>query len=178
MAAATGPAVVFVGRPAANRASNAGAGGVEALFLVEVAIQNHGRFGSVIREGVHARYYDLVRTHGVVNDCRLILSCSVRIGRVRISTLEAALLGRRMFKRELGVSRLFDLDHERHSSFRAAKRERLARVFVRDGVHVLEVAIRTALDHAASKLGLLIRVLEIDDRECDPRIASRVLRFE
>src|SRR5208282_1689525 len=92
--------------------------------------------------------------------------------------LEAALLGRRMFKRQLGVSRLFDLDHERHSPLGTAKRERFARVFVRDGVHVLEVAIRTALDHAASKLGILIGIMEIDDGECDTRIASCVLRFE
>lgn len=83
-----------------------------------------------------------------------------------------------MFKRELGVSRLLDLDHERHSSFGAAKRERLARVLERDGVHVLEIAIRTALDHAATKLGLLIGIVEIDDRECDTRIAWCVLRLE
>jgi hypothetical protein len=83
-----------------------------------------------------------------------------------------------MFKRELGVSRLLDLDHERHSPLGAAKRERLARVLERDGVQVLEIAIRTALDHAATKLGLLIRVVEINDGECDTRIASCVLRFE
>jgi hypothetical protein len=70
-----------------------------------------------------------------------------------------------MFKRQLGVSRLLDLDHERHSPLGTAKRERLARVLGRVGVPVLEVAIRTALDHAASKLGLLIRVVEIDDGE-------------
>jgi len=68
-----------------------------------------------------------------------------------------------MFKRELGVSRLLDLDHERHSSLGAANRERLACVLVRDGVHVLEVAIRTALDHATAKLGFLTRVVEISD---------------
>jgi len=80
-----------------------------------------------------------------------------------------------MFKRELGVARLVDLD--RHSSLGAA-REGLADVLVGDGVLVLEVVIRTALDHAATKLGLLIRVVEIEEGECDPRIASSVLRFE
>jgi len=45
-------------------------------------------------------------------------------------------------KGKLGVSRLFDLDHERHSSFGAPKWERLACVLVRDGIHVLEIAIR------------------------------------
>src|ERR1039458_3304084 len=83
-----------------------------------------------------------------------------------------------MFIRELGVSRLLDLDYERHSPLGAAKRERLARVLERDGVHVLEIAIRTALDHTATKLGLLIRVVEIDDGERNPRIASCVLRLE
>ena len=35
---------------------------------------------------------------------------------------EGTLLGRRMFKRELSVSQLLDLDHQRHSSIRATKR--------------------------------------------------------
>src|SRR5204862_5644738 len=87
-------------------------------------------------------------------------------------------LGWRMFKRELGVPRLLDLDHERHSFLGTAKRERLARVLPRDGVHVFEVRIRTALDHAATKLRLLIGFLEIDDGERDTRIASCILRFE
>src|SRR2546427_2187009 len=91
---------------------------------------------------------------------------------------KAALPSRRMFKRELGVARLVDPDDERHSALGAAKGERLAGVFVGDGVQVLEVVIRTALDHAATKLGLLIRVLEIDQGERDPRIASGVFRFE
>ena len=83
-----------------------------------------------------------------------------------------------MFKRELGVSRLLDLDHERHSPLGAAERERLARVLVRDGIHELEIAIGTALDHATTKLCLFIRVVEIDNGERDTRIASCVLRFE
>jgi hypothetical protein len=61
------------------------------------------------------------------------------------------LLTRRVSKRELRVSRPLDLDNERHSAFGAAKRERLAGVLVGDGIHVLEVAIRTALDHAARR---------------------------
>ena len=43
---------------------------------------------------------------------------------------------------------------------------------------VWSASVRTALDHAASKLGLLIRVVEIDDGERDTRIASCVFRFE
>jgi hypothetical protein len=69
-----------------------------------------------------------------------------------------------MLKRQLRVPCLLDLDHERHSSFWAAKRERLAGILVRDGIHVLEVSIRTPLDHAATKLSLLIRIVEIDNR--------------
>src|SRR5690242_18719972 len=67
----------------------------------------------------------------------------------------------RMFKRQLRVSRLLDLDHECNSAVRAAKRERLACVLVRDGVHVLEVAIGASLDHASAKLRLLIWVAEV-----------------
>jgi hypothetical protein len=44
------------------------------------------------------------------------------------TTLEAELLGRRMFKGELCVSCLLYLDHERHPPFGAAKGERLPRV--------------------------------------------------
>jgi len=65
-----------------------------------------------------------------------------------------------------------------HSALGGTKWEGVAAgVLVRDGVQVLEVVIGTALDHAATKLGLLIRVLEIDQGERDPRIASGVLRF-
>jgi len=49
---------------------------------------------------------------------------------------------------------------------------------VGDGVQVLKVVIRTALDHAATKLGLVIWVVEIDEGERDSRIAPGVLRFE
>ena len=62
-----------------------------------------------------------------------------------------------MFKGELGVSRLLDLDHQRHSPFGAAKRERLACVLERDRVDVLAVAIWTPLDHATTKAALPCR---------------------
>jgi hypothetical protein len=89
-----------------------------------------------------------------------------------------ALFGRRMFKRELSISLLLNFDHECHSSFRAAEWERLADVLVRDGVHVPEIAIRTALDYSTTKLGFLVGIVEINDRERDTRIAPRVLRLE
>jgi hypothetical protein len=69
-----------------------------------------------------------------------------------------------MFKRELGVSCLLDLGLPVYLSEMASM--------------YFEIAIRTALDHAATKLGLLIGIVEIDDRECDTRIAWCVLRLE
>lgn len=69
-----------------------------------------------------------------------------------------------MLKRELRVSCLLDLDHERNSSFWAAERERLACVLVGDGIHVLKVVIGTPLDHTATKLGSLIWVVEVNNR--------------
>jgi len=83
-----------------------------------------------------------------------------------------------VFEGEVGVSRLIDLDDQRHSSFRAAKRERLPGVLVRDRVNVLEIGVRTTLDDAASKLGFLVRIVEIDYGESDPRIAESILRFQ
>ncbi len=91
---------------------------------------------------------------------------------------EVALLGRHMFKRELGVSRLLDLDHERHSSFGAAKRERLTCVLERDRVYVLAVAIRTPLDHATTKLRFLVGIMKINDGERDTRVTPSVLRLK
>ena len=64
-----------------------------------------------------------------------------------------------MFKGKLGVSRLFDLDDERHPSLGAAEREGLPRVLVRDWVHVPEITIRSALDHATAKLGASSKAL-------------------
>src|ERR1035441_4052050 len=94
--------------------------------------------------------------HGVVHD--YARSCPVRcvLAAFVFPRSEPHYWGGVCSKGQLGVSRLFDLDHERHSSLGAAKRERLVGVLERNGVHVLEVAVRTALDHTASKLGLLI----------------------
>jgi hypothetical protein len=51
VAAATRPAVVLAGRPAAERASDAGAGRIEAFLLIRLAVQDHR---SVIRKDAHA----------------------------------------------------------------------------------------------------------------------------
>jgi len=50
MSAATGPVVVFAGRPTTEWASNAWARWIEAFLLIEVAIQNNGGFAGVIQE--------------------------------------------------------------------------------------------------------------------------------
>src|SRR6516162_961669 len=83
-----------------------------------------------------------------------------------------------MFERKLSVSLFVDLDHERNSSFRIAKRKRFACVLLRDGIHVLEIVIGTALDHSTTKLHFLVGIVEINDGEGDTRIASRVLCLE
>jgi hypothetical protein len=46
------PLVLFAGRPAAERTSDAWAGGVEAFSLIKFGFQNQGRF--VILHGAHA----------------------------------------------------------------------------------------------------------------------------
>src|SRR2546426_10449340 len=83
-----------------------------------------------------------------------------------------------MFKRKLRVSCLLDLDHERHSSCGAAKRERLACVLERDRVDVLAVGIRTPLDHAPPKLRFLVGIMKINDGERNTRVTPGVLRLK
>jgi hypothetical protein len=63
-----------------------------------------------------------------------------------------------MFKGEPGVSRVLNLDHQRHSPFGAAKRERLACVLERDRVDVLADAIRTPLENLemAERTGIML----------------------
>lgn len=51
MPTVAGPAVFLSWRPAAQWASDSGAGRVEALFLIGLGFQNQGRF--VVREGAH-----------------------------------------------------------------------------------------------------------------------------
>jgi len=58
MPTVTKPAVVLAGRPAAERAADARAGGGEALFLVGLAIHCDRL---VNLDGEHAQHYDLSR---------------------------------------------------------------------------------------------------------------------
>lgn len=54
VAAGARPEVTLAGRPTAEWAPDARPGRVEALLLVKLAIQGHGRCVGVIREGAHA----------------------------------------------------------------------------------------------------------------------------
>jgi hypothetical protein len=53
VAAATGPEVVFAGRPTAEWTSNLGARGAEAFLVAKFAVQNTRRFGRIIRDSAH-----------------------------------------------------------------------------------------------------------------------------
>jgi len=53
VAAGARPHVILAGRPAAERAPNSRAGGVETFLLLKLAINNDRRLG--VREGVHAQ---------------------------------------------------------------------------------------------------------------------------
>ena len=55
-------------------------------------------------------------------------------------------------------TRLVNLNDERHPAFGIAEWKRLARVLMRDTIHVLEVAIGTMFDDATSELSFLSRV--------------------
>ena len=72
MPAVASPEIVLAGRPTTEWASDARAGGAEALFLIGLAIQNAGGFVGVIRESLMPRYYDLVRMHGAHADFRTL----------------------------------------------------------------------------------------------------------
>src|SRR5947208_966753 len=56
IAAGARPAVFFAGRPTTKRASDARIRRNLALLFIDVAIQDHGRFGR-IREGTHAPFW-------------------------------------------------------------------------------------------------------------------------
>src|SRR6266851_7876572 len=72
----------------------------------------------------------------------------------------ALLRGRRVRERQLGVTHLLDLDHQRHAALVAPHRERLSGVLVRYGIHDLEIGIGTPLHHAAAELYLLVGIME------------------
>ena len=82
-----------------------------------------------------------------------------------------------MLKRQLGITRLVNLNDERHPAFGIAEWKRLARVLMRDTIHVLEVAIGTMFDDATSELSFLIRIVQVDHRQSNMVVAKRVARL-
>jgi len=70
MPAVTEPFVFLSGRPAAERAADAGAGGVGSLTFLKLAIHSDGL---VILDGADAQYYDAVRINGGC-DCDCLAS--------------------------------------------------------------------------------------------------------
>src|SRR5712692_8990317 len=92
----------------------------------------------------------------------------------RALVLRALLPRRRVREGQLGVARLVDLDHQRHTALSASHRERLPDVLVRHGIHDLELEVGTALHHAAAELHLLVRIAKIHDGQRYPGIAARV----
>ena|ERR1700719_392093 len=80
-----------------------------------------------------------------------------------------------MFKRQLSIARLLDLDDESDSSFQTAERKGFAGVFVPDRIHGFQIRIRPSVHNAAADLNLFVRILEIDNRHGHARLAARVL---
>src|SRR5262245_47205434 len=81
---------------------------------------------------------------------------------------------RRMLERQFDVARLVNFDQERDPALGIAHGERFAGVLARDRIHDLELRIGPALDDAATQLRFRVRVLEVDDRQGDPRIATGI----
>src|SRR5664279_4595804 len=79
-----------------------------------------------------------------------------------------------MFEGQLGVARLLHLDDQGDTTFGVAERELLADVLLRDFIHDLEVRVLAELDHASPYLHFLVRIVKVDYREREPRIAPQV----
>jgi len=68
----------------------------------------------------------------------------------------------RVLERQLGVTRFLNFDNQSDSSFGIAKREGLSSVFMRNGIHDLQIWVGSALDHAAADLDFLVGIGEVD----------------
>ena len=86
-----------------------------------------------------------------------------------------------MLERQLGIAHLLHINDQSDSSFGSAEWERLPGVFVRDGIHCLQVGIGAALNHAAADLNLRAQLNELSlDELCgqllqlDPEIAGQI----
>src|SRR5271166_2887369 len=83
-----------------------------------------------------------------------------------------------MLEGQLRVTSLVDFDHEHDASDGITKRKFLANVFVRDGVHHLEVGIITELNDPASDLDLFVGIVEVHQRKRNARITASITGLE
>src|SRR5260370_42105227 len=80
-----------------------------------------------------------------------------------------------MLKWLLGVFCFGDLNDKNDRTFFFAIGPRLADVFVRKRIVILQLRVGTARDDAAAHLRFGVRVVEIDNRERDARVARGIL---
>jgi hypothetical protein len=79
---------------------------------------------------------------------------------------------------EFGVADLVGLDDENNDSLKRAIRIVLADVLVRDVVKELEFRVIANLHHSASDLKFFVRIMEIENGDCDTGIAAQVSDLE
>src|SRR5258707_28209 len=94
-------------------------------------------------------------------DCKVEVAVTER---ARRKSRPFVLFRRCVLEWQLGVAHLLDFNDQSYSPFRSTKRERLAGVFVRDGIQDLQVGIGAALDYAATNLNFLVGIGEVHDR--------------
>ena len=83
-----------------------------------------------------------------------------------------------MLEGELGVADFVNLDDENNGSLKRPVRIVLADILVRDVVKELECRVVANLYRSATDLELFVRIMEIDNRDCDAGIASQVSDLE
>src|SRR5579871_1709384 len=88
------------------------------------------------------------------------------------------LFSRRVRKRQFRVTRFLDFDDQGNAAFRGTEWKRLGGVFVRDGIHRLQVWIGTSFQDAAADLDFLVGIDEIYNRQRHSRVAARIFGLE
>src|SRR5207247_2592260 len=78
-------------------------------------------------------------------------------------------------ERNLQMAGFVDLDDQGHAAFRTAQGKCFARVFVCYEIGGFQVRVGTVFDDTTTELSLVIWIIEIDDRDRYPRIATCVL---
>src|SRR5579864_6947029 len=83
-----------------------------------------------------------------------------------------------MLEGQLRVADFLHFNHQRDSALGVAERKWFPRVLMRDRVHASEIRVGTALHDSAADLNFLVGIVKVHDGKRDPRVASRVLRFQ